>query len=1021
VLKETIAAGVLVPNPVVYDSPAPGGATTARTRHAIASYRGGFMIAHSATDATEAPAWSDQNGAPPPRDPNVLFEFGPPSDLSPPPLAYGQIFQARAGFLGVGGVVPAGWGDPAKPWDTGALASTFADTPLTGLAGLAPKTVVLLRTVPPGPPRLLASPSDVDGSTLSAALTGPNDSEVRPLWRERAKLWDQATQARFSGVASCFLDPLAPGPSTRSVLLRPPSLSVGARTAGAAGGRVWRYWTQRDVDLKDTSAATRIRDFDDSSRVKQAYDDPAIIYPPQHGNPAAPPAYGGCIVSMLELRPTGPVEVQRVVVHFNPAATVLGVDGPCFKVSWSCPEGAATADLKADAVSIQATLPVGGVFALSFRTFADVNFFAGGSDPRFARQALLPAGSDDGAPAWSDVSDLALVSGAGYAFGEALIVFECLPDLDHLPKAADLWSACSLGRSEDSIQATYVRPSGDTSFDYIGSIKSTRQAWTWDGGPVQPADVQALFSQADLAEAGAGGARGGAFLKFEQLMMSTRGPSGVQTTSHVESNAQSVNLLALDLPASRGASYFRARFDAVSRYAPLRRAADPDGQFLRRQGQATGARGSDTDFQWKGLASPLRRATVLPTPRIRIAAPLFAAASPDSANAVAGGFAAMLDEAAFDTQSGPGLAGVLVAEVVVETLGVPGAPGSAAALAVGMDPALGLEQDPFTSPTDASRPLNRVAFVPSAGGPWDDGSAATPIKVSNSWMWTPPGGTPPTDGVGARFQLAAVLGETLEPSSASPLMPYASFLFDAILNPAPGNLGAGVPIKPGAMARVRFRYEVLPQAVAATDQAATAAAVASAWSAPLWVQSMARMDYRTLIRIDHVTLSGESVSIGLAPDTTGAPAASAAELFHRWANWPVVGKSDPVGPSMRLQAIVGLVVEDATGARTLRPKGLLTASVSAPTRDTNGHWSGGGVLFEGAIDGLRASAKPMLFIQLLEVQDFSSGRGDLPPPAADQTLQRASEDWLGAGDDVEASSRVIGFGPRLFYSVDASI
>ncbi len=193
-----IGAGLLIGAPVTLSRAATGSDT--RVRRAIVSYRGSYI--HPNND-------SPTNG--PSSTPVLKLTFKDPSGAGTSPLAYGQIYQVRGAFLGLGGVAPAGWTQPDQPWltgpgDPGVLAGTFRDRPLDAdnTVVLAPKSSALMRTAPPGAPRLTATAADTDGGSLSAALTGPSDSKVRALWRELLPTLPEPVRARLASGPQLF-------------------------------------------------------------------------------------------------------------------------------------------------------------------------------------------------------------------------------------------------------------------------------------------------------------------------------------------------------------------------------------------------------------------------------------------------------------------------------------------------------------------------------------------------------------------------------------------------------------------------------------------------------------------------------------------------------------------------------------------------------------------------------------------------------------------------------------------------
>ncbi len=916
--------GVALPVALELDPAAQGGAGDNEVRHAIVTYDGRALY----PVATPLDATAEQ--------PVFKLEYGPTqakTDL--PQLAYGQVYQAAIGYRSLGGILPLGFGEVASPTTLPSAAPLKPDGPL--------KTGVILRTLPPGPPRL-EPPVERPHIKLNAILTKPDDAKVKPLWVEWLRRWsDEPARARFRGATTCFLDALTPGREDVEFDLRPPVLALGGKNEPHADTRfndqVWAYWQNRTAEHLGQPPL--------ASPLNQDVDDPAVVEIP-HGA-TDPLGRGGVWLEIVEMTRTGPVSArprQRVR---------LAGQGARRRVKVICQTGAVAATVVENADTLTINLPPARQFAVSFRTCIDRDYLPGGSDPRISSAIVDPTLTDRpwAAPVGKDVDGT-------YLFGEATLVFECLPALDHLPTSLELFKALSIEEIGDSAVARF-KPRGAVGEPFIGSLRTWRQTWRWDGGPIPDDDwkdeagstltgLAAAFGGAggDVAESGVRPAK---VVAFEQSLFQERGQSGSEANAPYAADADGIELFRLELPADRGADWLRLRLQAISRYAPLRSRADPDGANLKRAAQASGARPID---EWFAHGLKLKRRTPLPTPKVRVAAPIFGKVGADVGHA--GGFNLYLDETAYDVRSGGGLAERVVAEVIIETVErdltvTPPIPGLSRQLAVGMDPILSGKGQPYLG---QSNPI-------------------------------PP--TEPSANLSARFRRAAVLGETLEPNSPAPILPFASVMFDPVLEAG----AASAPLRPGTMARIRLRTEALAELCGSPGEAQAAV---SEWSAPVWVQMMSDMDYDGELNCQVTTAGGVS-SFTLSPKVAGAT------VFERWIERAtedaLPAPSRPTGPQLSsgLVAVIGLVVTDIAGAQVLRPRAAVRGRLNGPAKT---------LTFDNVTLGPAPSG---LFLQLLETQT----EGDDPFSDLDSAANR----WL-ADSVADAKERIVGFGPRLFMS-----
>ncbi|WGM40659.1 hypothetical protein [Caulobacter sp. NIBR1757] len=503
-------------------------------------------------------------------------------------------------------------------------------------------------------------------------------------------------------------------------------------------------------------------------------------------------------------------------------------------------------------------------------------------------------------------------------FGRSALVFEALPLEAHLPSADDLWRALDLTQTGVALAA---RPS-PSAFDYIGSIEATHQRWTWDGGPVWPLSDFGGLSFGLAEPPGAG--RDGRFVAFETTMMGRRGSAGITTTARATAGHKA-QLLTLEQRPNQGGDYLRIRAEAISRYAPLRQGAGADPGLLRIVAQL-----GDTDLgRWRGVTLALSRRDPLPTPRLALAAPTFGRVGGGAG--MAGGIGLYLDQPMFDTRDGAGLAELLEVEVLAERLITP----ATTAHSIGPDPILTGDADPWMTGVEPS-----------------------------TWV----------------LSRGVILGQTLEPFSASPRIPFSIALLDPIIGQQ--------EVKPDTMARIRARTTFaspMPGVTPAEQERLT-----SPWSAPVWVHFLpdvaAVIDEQVLFQCrqqgGRVTLSGNAIDRILHPVAAEAAAARLARLTDR------VTDLTPSGAphlAQGLWAIALATVRDVTGDEVIRASQVVRAQI-----------------IDGAIRFDLDDDITPAYVRLLEVQTVRTT--EAPDADLPTSLLDATERWFGAAPDPEVGS-----------------
>jgi hypothetical protein len=897
---------VRTPLPVAFELGAGLSASgTTEARHASLSYRGEARIPWS---DRPAPVLKGDEAGQETAKAEVRLLYTGPMIGELPGLAYGRSYELTAGYQSLGGALPAGWCDPARPF-------VFKPDRLKAQAGYARRFEVR-RTQAPGAPRLL---QEKEGSEGAPEFGGALESKVRPLWQERLRAATfegvEAQRRMLAQAATVYLgrNPGRRGDDRIAFIVRPPALAQDDPLSSGYAQRnlVRDYWQARDRDFGSTPA--------------EAIDDPAIV-----GKPAATAGNGGVLVALYKIGTASPVKSRLVKIQA----------GEKLDISVECGDQVtlpATGDLKI-------VLPAGGLFALRIQTVADKNFFSGGSDPRF----------DDSV---KDAGEVFPDTDKVFGFGSAVLALECLPTEMHLPSSDALWNAINLHDTDGGFIA-WLAAAGEA-FDYVSSAQTVRQLWTWDGGPVLKAAVTGLPWKSE-EEDGKDGKRNPNCISFERDHFIGRGAAGLAEIAQA-SAGQKTTLFRIAAPANRGAGYLRTRLSVTSRYAPLRAAFDRDGTYLR----ATARIG--TEFgEWRAQPLPLRRREPLPTPRIAVVAPLFGRLDPGKG--AAGGLAIYLDHPMYDTRDGGGLAEQLVAEIIVETSSPKGKDG-VASIAAGLDPVLFADGKPFSADHGMTESVRQT------GDTWPD--------IPGKW-WDPKTRT------GARVVVGAIVGQTLEPDSAAPRIPFSVGFLDAIALTPDGMNQAWFEAE--TMARIRVRTEVLnlPEA--------TPGSLASPWSAAYWVHFLPDHDYGNLFQVASATANGLVLKANSETDPR----------FLRLKE--LVDDEPPIATSADTQfsyltrgliAVIGRVVVDSAGHHAVRPIEVLKRPSIV-----------GDSLYLEIPKGLMGD----VFARLIEVQDVVASVTTGSPLAPTDR----PDAWFGGGAQSadEVMQRIVGIGPVWRFEID---
>lgn len=751
----------------------------------------------------------------------------------------------------------------------------------------------------------------------SSGLTGPRDHEVRPLWRERVAGWTDAShRRRIQTCSTVYLDAFTETSKRRSFFLLPPNLTEKGKYEQTDSERIWDYWVKRDEDVKVKSPLRNGR-----------APDPAVVGLAQ----GQPGPTGGVIIRLMEVGQAGLVDVASSKILF---------DGqPAIEVNLSCEENAVPAILPGSPTVI--SLPPSGIFAVEFQTLVDAHFFLGGEDPRFDER----------------LKDEPIETGGvitHYAFGKFGLVVECLPELDHLPAQEALWDAIKITDANGSTRCEWVAPANPL-FAYVGGIETVRQSWSWDAGPIDDQLLDALpWGSAEAARP-----RDRQWLNVETAFFGERGISGRTAHHDISATSDPSRLFEIEARPNRGADYLRVRATAISRYVALRE----DDLVLKPRLRCQARAGDGSLDIWKAVALKARRRDPLATPSVAALVPMFGMI--EGGNASAGDWCAYIDHPLYDANNGGGFAERIVAEIVVEHLDHcldPDGEGESAALSVGTDPTLSSLDNSFEAGAGAPA---RYAYKPK------NGQYQPPITDD---VWNP------ENRIGAMVPAKAVLGQTLEPNSSAPIVPYSIAFFSAAIGRH--------RLSPGTMIKVRLRLEAVPariELVSATnaqpDLERAAATFHSPWSAVRWIMVSANTDYENFFEPPVYDPSEGALRLKFVGANPADP------CFLRLK--ALIGDSAPNAGApylvQGLTAAIGNVVGDLRGDDVIRP--------------IDGIGSGHGSLLEGRLDGndlLFACQPPSSgdhFLRALEMRTVSLPAP--PAPSLDTILPDGSNDAEG--------------------------
>ena len=690
------------------------------------------------------------------------------SDIDFSALAYGRTYHVLAGYQALGGILPVDFCDAGNPIALKGEIKNSLDSEFE-------LSIPFRRTLIPGPPRVESN----DGAKSFASSWLALESNVRPIWKEHFSNWTFSEQEKLGGTLRTAKTKFlalkdAAVSDTLRFKVRPPALALGEKTNAVRNAAVHEYWIRRDADL----GGAKWNGHPGTNDV----DDPAVIGKVKNND-----GKGGLRFRLWRVSATGvdqvgstidiPSRDQNVAVSVSIVVTDAGV-------------------LRLAKDNAKTNIVVTAVpqdrFVVQMSTICDSNFFQNGTDVRFSDKV-------------GGVTD----KGSGVReFGSSVIAVEVLPNGQHLPDVKLLWDA--IGQPKDQKNSNNLvmvlkSPMNSPGFDYIGDVKVVHQVWRWDGGPILADDLRKLMWNS-MEDAGSQAAR----VHFENDYFVGRGLAGAEQVSfRAAGDPSKENLLevfSVERPATHGAQYHRFRLEATSRYAPL---------HLNRFDPILRGAAKDQTRVWKSFASAPVLKEALPTPRLGAVVPLFSGIADPLATS--GGYALFLDHGWFDTVNGAGLQAQIEVQLIVErvnrkleTRSDPSA-GTTAALAIGLD---GTKR-----PGGSTLPVeggNIKATVMSRAA---DSGAWTPTPAEAGWNPDPDQENVPT------ISCSAVLGQTLEPNSPEPQIPFSVAFFDP-------RIGEQL-IKSDVMMKVRCRANVLN----IDDESLTG--FSSPWSGEHWVHILA--------------------------------------------------------------------------------------------------------------------------------------------------------------------------------------
>ncbi|MFV3126212.1 hypothetical protein [Niveispirillum sp. KHB5.9] len=655
--------------------------------------------------------------------------------------AYGLSIDVVCGFQAPGGLLGAlchADGDPL----------TFRCDALDGLESNHPfvNSIQVRRTMLPGAPRLSAPGPDPD---LPPNFTTPAQANVRPLWREHLRFWPSrkaSEAAALRDVPTLFMDrpDIGIGDSqarhTFSFIARPPVLALGEPKTGVTTGRILRYWQERDRHWRGEVGQPL------AAPTTSHVEDPAVVGLVEGHKPGK----GGIFFRLLKITRDGSEAAWE-----RPVAVILG-QGQSVTIDVSVTDGAHSpdpdaADLAAHHLLVK--VPRGTRHILEIHTMCDERFLSGGSDARFAEGL-----------GWTEMDGRKLA-------GVTRLAIEALPGVRHLPGPADLWKAIDVTPDDDmgNITARFVPPP-TADADYIGDLAVRWQTWHWDGGPVTPYTAPEFALAANQLEGmSEDETRAAGHVAFERHMFDGRLDKGAPANRQCGVGT-ATELFRIEGRPNRGADYLRIRLTAKSRYADLRLGM-PGLSESARMDPGEAAKGLRELELWRAFTIGVRRRDPLPTPRVSVAVPLFGQADREKV-AVAGGIGLCLDHGMYGAGDG-GLDDQLEIAIEVEKVETSGGE-KLAALAVGNDPILTADVDPFQ----------------------DDGHKPAPIRTE-----TIDQGEITSQVLKAHM----ILGQTLQPQSPEPQFRSVIAMVEPVIQ-VEGNGNAF--LRPNVMAKIVARRRV---------------------------------------------------------------------------------------------------------------------------------------------------------------------------------------------------------------------
>lgn len=615
---------LLVPNPPAieqgaYNEPPDTSAGTlvykTERRHALVSYHG-LSLLPNADQGDDKPVLSYES-------------IKAPEWL--PALAYGGKYDIAVGYQALGGLLPDGFCGAGKPLDLS----------LSSLEESSTRKLPFMRTMIPGAPDLrLGRPAFGQEAPPLAHAWQAEEDGVRPLWKEIAETGDRWFETARKQARTKFLARAGEGAEVGDTLeffATPPNLPTLPGGTRPGADAVLRYWRQRDLQWWPTS----IFDDGDAKRVP----DPAVVGSKVGDGGKMIDSNGGIRIRVYDpASPSSPVHTEDVKLSETDSLT--------------CTIAVGTFSADVDGTNLTLFCPQGESRVLVLTTLVDGDFLQDGKDQRF-EDGLLPISDQKGEA------------------GSIALAVEVLPERKHLPHQQQLWNSVTAWRGDDNglviaLDAKFANPNpgkplSTEPFKFVGDVVCEWQEWRWDGGPVRIEDVPG-----DEGDLGLEGAEDASFANFETAYFTNRGSKGAISSTALQLRSppgdRALPLLTRMGHGNMGATYYRTRLAAISRYDSLAAALPIDPQMPDEHGKPI-------NRSWRGVMLAPKRIDALPTPQISGLIPLGGRVkhAEDPHQVQAGAFALVVDTPWYDTRSGGGLAARMECEVIWEKDGHPAA------------------------------------------------------------------------------------------------------------------------------------------------------------------------------------------------------------------------------------------------------------------------------------------------------------------------------------------------------------